>query len=56
MAKLGLCNRSIRIYTDGVFDLFHQGHMRHLNEAKNIFKNVYLIVGGISLLNMQLSI
>lgn len=47
MARLGLSNRPIRIYTDGVFDLFHQGHMRHLCEAKNMFNNVYLIVGGI---------
>jgi len=37
--------KKVRVYCDGVFDMFHFGHMRMLKQIKDLIPNVHLIAG-----------
>ena len=35
----------MKIFCDGIWDLFHSGHVEHLKKIKNLYDDVFLLVG-----------
>lgn len=40
---------SVRVYADGVFDMFHYGHARFIKKVRDLFPNPYVIIGGMNI-------
>lgn len=43
MAKSGNTPRRVRVYADGIYDLFHQGHARQLLQVWQIFHQIKIL-------------
>ena len=44
MARSGQTKRRVRVYADGVYDLFHQGHARQLMQVSLLYVRVFHII------------